>query len=38
MFTDHLELTCRTGNEVLGSAVRGIAPAGIAGCARVTTA
>jgi hypothetical protein len=38
MFTDHLALTCRTGIEVLGSAVRGIAPAGFAGSARVTTA
>ncbi len=38
MFTDHLEIVCRTGSEVVGCAVRGVAPAGIAGSARMTTA
>ncbi len=38
MFTDHLEIVCRAGNEVVGSAVRGATPAGIAGAARMTTA
>ncbi|WP_269142651.1 hypothetical protein [Georgenia yuyongxinii] len=37
MFTDHLDMTRRTGREVIGSAVRGITPAGTAGHACVTT-